>query len=80
MGIQLVRHLAISTLPKAEICQVKELTQNPVESIPPADAVRASLCAALHHVQLLRGLLKLAERKERQAKPSRREKEAPSHA
>jgi hypothetical protein len=46
---------------------VKLPNHNPIESIPAASAVRASLCAALHHVQLLRGLLRLAERKERQA-------------
>jgi hypothetical protein len=59
---------------------VKQPTQNLVESIPPANAVRASLSEALLRVQLLRDLLKLAERKERQAAGSHRGRETPSHA
>jgi hypothetical protein len=58
---------------------VKQPTHNPIESIPPANAVRASLSAALHHVQLLRGLLRVAERKERQENGSRKGRE-PSRA
>lgn len=42
---------------------------NPVEAIPPASAVRESLSSALLQVQLLRDLLKVAERKERQRTP-----------
>jgi hypothetical protein len=49
---------------------------NTIEAIPPASAVRARLCAALRQVQLLRDLLRLAERKERQGGAPRREKEA----
>jgi hypothetical protein len=45
---------------------VTPTTTNHVESIPAAKAVRESLCAALLQVQLLRDLLKVAERKERQ--------------
>jgi hypothetical protein len=55
---------------------VNQPDHNPVESIPPASVVRTSLCAALHHVQLLRGLLRLAERKERQEDAPGRRKES----
>jgi hypothetical protein len=54
---------------------VKQRPHSPIESIPPAYAVRASLCATLHQVQLLRSLLRLAERKERQQGRPRQVKE-----
>lgn len=51
---------------------------NPVETIPAANAIRESLSAALLQVQLLRDLLKVAERKERQQ--SRPTRKAVAHA
>jgi hypothetical protein len=46
---------------------------NLIETIPPASEVRESLIATLLQVQLLRDLLKVAERKERQRSvPSRK--------
>jgi hypothetical protein len=54
---------------------VKPPTDNLIESIPPASAVRESLCATLHHVQLLRALLRLAERKERKGTLARHARE-----
>jgi hypothetical protein len=56
---------------------VDKPTDNPIESIPPASAVRASLCTALRQVQLLRDLLRVAERKERQGDSPRQRKESP---
>ena len=40
-----------------------------IESIPNPTTVRERICVALMEVQLLRDLLKVAERKERQVKP-----------
>jgi hypothetical protein len=48
-----------------EIGQVRQSAEKLSRSIPPAGAVRTSLCVALRRVQLLRALLRLAERKER---------------
>jgi hypothetical protein len=77
MGSLNSQDLANWPLPTAEGCQVKTQANSPVDTIPPADEVRASLFAALRQVQLLRGLLQLAERKERQGSALRQRKGAP---
>jgi len=43
-----------------------------IESIPNPTTVRERICVALLEVELLRGLLKVAERKDRQVKPRSR--------
>ena len=55
--------------------QMKTPVPKATDSIPPAESVRAIISERLAEVQLLRGLLKLAERKER-LQPGRRRKVA----
>jgi len=52
-----------------EAYQMERPTSALIESIPNPTAVRERICVALMEVQLLRDLLKVAERKDRQVKP-----------
>jgi hypothetical protein len=54
-------------------------TNNLIDSIPASLTVRERLTAALREVQLLRDLLKIAERKERQEAGERPEVVAHGH-
>jgi hypothetical protein len=51
-----------------------------VESLPPANEVRRRLGDALREVQILRGLLRLAERAERYRERDREVAEEAAHA
>jgi hypothetical protein len=64
MGLQIVFPLATFTLPSAEDCLVDQTANTLTASIPPAKVVRQNLSTALLQVQLLRDLLRVAERKE----------------
>jgi hypothetical protein len=61
---------------KRRASQVDQTANKLIDSIPPVKAVRENLSTALHQVQLLRVLQRVAERKERQAKDSPSEKRA----
>jgi hypothetical protein len=74
VGRPIDQHLAKLTPTNAEVCQVNQPTIKQIKSIPPAKAVRESLHKALNQVQLLRDLLRLAERKERQGDGPRQQK------